>query len=146
MVVLWLILIRSSQKSTLSRPRTYFSRRAMCLVITILSSSALPIRLRILLLQMQDRTKMDSEVYSSRRFAAGETQHFPPLRMRCRPSASSSAQALVIRNSSPPTVFWIDHVWQVFDWCTCRPTCRVLKTRSCSGLPTWMVHAWEVID
>ena len=35
---------------------------------------------------------------------------------------------------------------QLVDWCTCRPTCRALKTRSCSKLHPWKVHAWEVFD
>ena len=26
------------------------------------------------------------------------------------------------------------------------PTCGALKTRSCSGLDLWIVHAWEVFD
>ena len=36
-------------------------------------------------------------------------------------------------------------VW-LRDWCTCQPTYRALKTRSCSRLQPWMVHAWEVFD
>ena len=37
----------------------------------------------------------------------------------------------------------VEGVWLV-DWCTRRPTHRALKLRSCSGLHTWIVHAWEV--
>ena len=35
---------------------------------------------------------------------------------------------------------------RLVDWCTCRPTCRALKARGCSGLHTWIVHAWEVFN
>ena len=35
---------------------------------------------------------------------------------------------------------------RLVDWCTRRPTGRALKTRSCSGLHPWKVHAWEVYD
>ena len=35
---------------------------------------------------------------------------------------------------------------QLVDWCTRQPTRRALKTRSCSGLHTWIVHALEVFD
>ena len=33
-----------------------------------------------------------------------------------------------------------------FYWCTRRPTCRALKTRSCSRLQPWMVHAWQIFN
>ena len=47
-------------------------------------------------------------------------------------------------------VFWIAYmdrprvggVW--LDWCTLQPTHRALKTRSCSRLHSWIVHAWEL--
>ena len=32
------------------------------------------------------------------------------------------------------------------DWCTRRPTCKALKTRTSSGLHTWIVPTWEVFD
>ena len=32
------------------------------------------------------------------------------------------------------------------DWCTHRPTRRDLKTRSCSGLHTWIGHTWKEFD
>ena len=35
---------------------------------------------------------------------------------------------------------------RLVDWCTCQPTHRALKTRSCSGLHTWIVHVWEVFN
>ena len=35
---------------------------------------------------------------------------------------------------------------RLVDWCTRRPSHRALKTRSCSRLHPWKVHAWEVFD
>ena len=32
------------------------------------------------------------------------------------------------------------------NWCTRQLTRRALKTRSCSRLQPWMVHAWELFD
>ena len=55
---------------------------------------------------------------------------------------------------------WIVHAGEVFDlWIvpalslknyffpdgTRGPTCGALKTRSCLGLDSWFVHAWEVL-
>ena len=58
------------------------------------------------------------------------------LTLRSHDQFKASHWSTLLRYHTPP---------QVFDWCTCRPTCRALKTRSCSGLHIWIVHAWEVL-
>ena len=62
----------------------------------------------------------------------------------------------LLTNSQSPKnkeLFWIAYMdpprvggVQLVDWCTRRPTRTALKTRSCSGLHTLIVHVWEVLD
>ena len=79
--------------------------------------------------------------------------YFLALGHMCKKSVIKYQHEVVVqigRVNTPPPPGFVDHPRmagvRLVDWCTRQPTRRALKTGSCSGLHTWIVHAWEVFD